>query len=163
VSSLADVVRAAKETGNLSALIEAIPYFRFLGISADTASGELVGKMAYSDSLIGNALLPALHGGAIGALLESTAILQALWASETALLPKIVTITIDFLRTGHPVDTFAKGIFTKQGRRVVNVCVDAWQEDRTRPIARANAIFLVEPAEPQARAGAREPHGVAHQ
>jgi acyl-coenzyme A thioesterase PaaI-like protein len=148
VISLADVVRAAKDTGNLSALVGAIPYFRFLGISADTASGELVGKMAYSDSLIGNASLPALHGGAIGALLESTAILQALWASETALLPKIVTITIDFLRSGRPVDTFAKGTFTKQGRRVVNVCVDAWQEDRARPIARANAIFLVEPVDP---------------
>ena len=146
--SLADVVRAAKDTGNLSALVGAIPYFRFLGISADTASGELVGKMSYSDSLIGNASLPALHGGAIGALLESTAILQALWASETSLLPKIVTITIDFLRSGRPVDTFAKGTFTKQGRRVVNVCVDAWQEDRARPIARANAIFLVEPVDP---------------
>jgi acyl-coenzyme A thioesterase PaaI-like protein len=148
VISLADVVRAAKDTGNLSALVGAIPYFRFLGISADTTAGELVGKMSYSDSLIGNASLPALHGGAIGALLESTAILQALWASETALLPKIVTITIDFLRSGRPVDTFAKGTFTKQGRRVVNVCVDAWQEDRTRPIARANAIFLVEPVDP---------------
>jgi acyl-coenzyme A thioesterase PaaI-like protein len=148
VISLADVVRAAKDTGNLSALVGAIPYFRFLGISADTASGELVGKMSYSDSLIGNASLPALHGGAIGALLESTAILQALWASETSLLPKIVTITIDFLRSGRPVDTFAKGTFTKQGRRVVNVCVDAWQEDRARPIARANAIFLVEPVDP---------------
>jgi acyl-coenzyme A thioesterase PaaI-like protein len=129
-------------------LVGAIPYLRFLGISADTDSGELVGKMEYSDSLIGNASLPALHGGAIGALLESTAILQALWASETALLPKIVTITIDFLRSGRPVDTFAKGTFTKQGRRVVNVCVDAWQEDRARPIARANAIFLVDPVDP---------------
>jgi len=144
VSSTGDVVRAAKQTGNLSALVEAIPYFRFLGISVETVSGQLVGKMAYSDPLIGNASLPALHGGAIGALLESTAILQALWASETVVLPKIVTITIDFLRSARPVDTFAKGTFTKQGRRVVNVCVDAWQESRERPIARANAIFLVE-------------------
>jgi hypothetical protein len=30
----------------------------------------------------------------------------------------------------------------------VNVCVDAWQEDRARPIARANAIFLVDPVDP---------------
>ncbi len=147
MSALSNVVRSAKETGKVSTLVDAIPYLRFLGISMDTASGALIGKMAYSDALIGNASLPALHGGAIGALLESTAIFQALWESETIVLPKIVTITVDFLRSGRPVDTFARGVFTKEGRRVVNVSVEAWQEDPQRPIARANAIFLVEPIE----------------
>jgi acyl-coenzyme A thioesterase PaaI-like protein len=147
MTSVTDIVRMAKATGDVSALARAIPYLHFLGITADRSSGELIGKMAYADSLIGNASIPALHGGTIGALLESTAILQALWESETAALPKIVTITIDFLRSGRPVDTFAKGVFTKQGRRVVNVGVEAWQEDRARPIARAQVIFLVEPLE----------------
>jgi acyl-coenzyme A thioesterase PaaI-like protein len=144
VTTVADVVRLAKEGGDVSALVAAIPYLRFLGISADASSGELIGKMTYSDPLIGNASIPALHGGAIGALLESTAIIQALWESETTALPKIVTITVDFLRSGRPVDTFAKGVFTKQGRRIVNVGVEAWQEDRSRPIARAQVIFLVD-------------------
>lgn len=144
MTTVADVVRLAKEGGDVSALVAAIPYLRFLGISADASSGELIGKMTYSDPLIGNASIPALHGGAIGALLESTAIIQALWESETTALPKIVTITVDFLRSGRPVDTFAKGVFTKQGRRIVNVGVEAWQEDRSRPIARAQVIFLVD-------------------
>ena len=148
MNSIDDILRAAKQKGDVSALVEAIPYLRFLGFSADTSSGELIGKMAYSDALIGNASLPALHGGAIGALLESTAILQAFWESETLMLPKFVTITIDFLRSGRPLETFAKGVFTRQGRRVVNMSVEAWQEDRSRPIARANAIFLVKPLDP---------------
>jgi acyl-coenzyme A thioesterase PaaI-like protein len=147
MSPLEDIVRMARESGNLSVLVDAIPYLRFLGVTVDSVGGELIGKMAYADPLIGNANLPALHGGAIGALLESTAILQTLLESETLVLPKIVTITIDFLRSGRPADTFAKGTISKQGRRVVNVGVEAWQEDRTRPIARANAIFLVEPFE----------------
>jgi acyl-coenzyme A thioesterase PaaI-like protein len=146
--SVVDVLRAAKASGDVSALVAAIPYLRFLGITADRSSGDLIGKMAYADALIGNASIPALHGGTIGALLESTAILQALWDSDTATLPKIVTITIDFLRSGRPVDTFAKGFITKQGRRIVNVGVEAWQEDRSRPIARAQVIFLVEPIAP---------------
>ena len=147
MNPLEDLVRMARESGNFAPLMEAIPYLRFLGVTAESLNGELVGKMAYADSLIGNASLPALHGGTIGALLESTAIFQALLESETLVLPKIVTITVDFLRSGRPVDTFAKGTITKQGRRVVNVGVEAWQEDRTRPIARANAIFIVEPFE----------------
>jgi acyl-coenzyme A thioesterase PaaI-like protein len=148
VNSIDEILRAARESGDISTLVGAIPYLRFLGFSAETSSGELIGKMRYADALIGNASLPALHGGTIGALLESTAILQAFWESETLVLPKIVTITIDFLRSGRPVDTFAKGVFTRQGRRVVNMSVEAWQEDRTRPIARANAIFLVKPLDP---------------
>ncbi|HEX7670280.1 MAG TPA: PaaI family thioesterase [Polyangiaceae bacterium] len=147
MNPLAELVRMARESGNFAPLMDAIPYLRFLGVTAESSNGELVGKMTYADSLIGNASLPALHGGTIGALLESTAIFQALLESETLVLPKIVTITVDFLRSGRPVDTFAKGTITKQGRRVVNVGVEAWQEDRTRPIARANAIFIVEPFE----------------
>jgi acyl-coenzyme A thioesterase PaaI-like protein len=142
-----DVVRTAKESGNYSRLVDAIPYLRFLGITMESVNGQLVGKMVYSDALIGNPNLPALHGGTIGALLESTAIFQTLFESETLALPKIVTITVDFLRSGRPADTFARGTITKRGRRVVNVGVEAWQEDRLRPIARANAIFIVGPFE----------------
>jgi acyl-coenzyme A thioesterase PaaI-like protein len=145
MNEIAGLVRTAKETGNVSPLVEAIPYLRFLGVSVSVSGQELIGKMSYADALIGNANLPALHGGAIGALLESTAIFQALWESETMTLPKIVTITIDFLRSARPTDTFAKSTITKQGRKVVNVSAEAWQEDASRPIARAHAIFLVEP------------------
>jgi acyl-coenzyme A thioesterase PaaI-like protein len=148
MNTIEEILRAAKEKDDVSVLVHAIPYLRFLGISVDRSSGQLIGKMAYADGLIGNASLPALHGGTIGALLESIAILQAFWESETLMLPKIVTITIDFLRSGRPVDTFATGVFTRQGRRVVNMSLEAWQEDRARPIARANAIFLVKPLEP---------------
>jgi len=145
VKSDVDVLLGAKRTLDFGPLVAAIPYLGFLGVSLEVAGGELVGKMAYQDSLIGNATIPALHGGAIGALLESTAILQILWEAEAKTLPKIVTITIDYLRSGRPVDTFARGVITKQGRRVATVGVEAWQDDRKRPIARANAHFLIEP------------------
>jgi acyl-coenzyme A thioesterase PaaI-like protein len=148
VSVVAEHMRKVKESGDFARLVEAIPYLRLLGFSASLEDGALVGKMSYAEGLIGNASIPALHGGTIGALLESTALLHTFWVSETLVLPKIVSITVDYLRTGRPVDTFARGTITKQGRRVVNVGVEAWQEDRARPIARANTIFLVETMEP---------------
>lgn len=147
MTAFADLLAGAKRTGQIETLVDSIPYLKFLGIGIEVAGDEIIGKMAFSKDLIGNAALPALHGGTIGALLESTAIFQTLWEAETARVPKIVTITIDFLRSGRPVDTFASGVITKHGRRVVTVGVEAWQEDRTRPIARANAHFLVEPLE----------------
>jgi acyl-coenzyme A thioesterase PaaI-like protein len=147
VNPLSEVVRMAKETGRFESLVDAIPYLRFLGVTMECVDGKLVGKMSYAEHLIGNAMIPALHGGTIGALLESTAIFETLFQVETNSLPKIVTLTVDYLRSGRPVDTYAAGVITKQGRRVVNVGVEAWQEDRSRPIARANAHFLVDPLE----------------
>ena len=96
MTPITDLVRLSKESGDFSALVDAIPYLRFLGVSVESRAGELIGKMAFSDPLIGNASLPALHGGAIGALLESTAIIQTLYEAETLVLPKVVTITVDF-------------------------------------------------------------------
>jgi acyl-coenzyme A thioesterase PaaI-like protein len=36
---------------------------------------------------------------------------------------------------------------TKQGRRMVNVFAEAWQDDRAKPVATASAHFLVTSAD----------------
>jgi acyl-coenzyme A thioesterase PaaI-like protein len=147
---LVDKLADAKRTGNYQALLDAVPYSQFLGLSAQMIEGELLTTMRYSDHLIGNPALPALHGGTLGALLESAAIFELLWRAETIVLPKTITITIDYLRSGGPLDTYARGVVTRRGRRVTNVRIEAWQADRAAPVATAHAIFLVTPAEPSA-------------
>lgn len=141
--SLVDRLAEAKRTGDYQGLLDAVPYSRLLGLTAAIDGGELITTMRYADHLIGNPALPALHGGALGALLESAAIFELLWRAETVVLPKTITITVDYLRSGGPVDTHARGIVTRHGRRVANVRVEAWQADRAAPVATAHAIFLV--------------------
>jgi len=126
--------------------LAAIPYAQFLGLGVTAQGGELVGTLRYSDHLIGNPAVPALHGGTIGALLESTAIFTVLWQADTLVLPKTINITVDYLRAGKPTDTYCNAAITKQGRRVVNVYAVAYQDDVERPVATANAHFLVKPA-----------------
>ena len=48
-----------------------------------------------------------------------------------------------YLRSARPVDVIACAKVTRQGRRMVNVFAEAWQEDRSRPVATENAHFLV--------------------
>jgi len=144
--SLVEVFTEARRARDPARLAQAIPYSEFMGISARLVDGELRGRLAYSDHLIGNSSLPALHGGTLSALLESTAIFQILWEAETLVLPKTINITVDFLRSGRPVDTWARGIITRQGRRVANVRAEAWQDDPAAPIAIAHAHFLILPA-----------------
>lgn len=141
--TLVERLAAAKQSGDFQALFDIIPYSRFLGLSGRMDGDELITTMKYSDHLIGNPALPALHGGTLGALLESAAIFELLWRAETIVLPKTITLTIDYLRSGGPLDTHARSIVTRHGRRVANVRVEAWQQDRATPVATAHAIFLV--------------------
>ncbi|MEJ7596818.1 MAG: PaaI family thioesterase [Kofleriaceae bacterium] len=141
--SLLERVIAAKRDSDYQALIDAVPYAGFLGLTAAMDGDDLITTMRYAPHLIGNPALPALHGGTLGALLESAAIFELLWRAETVVLPKTITLTVDYLRSGAAVDTHARGIVTRHGRRVTNVRMEAWQADRATPVAMAHAIFLV--------------------
>ncbi len=146
-AAVREAIRRARESGDLSGLVEAIPYARFLGITVERDDGGLIGNLRYSDMLIGNAVLPALHGGTIAALLESTAVFQLLFTMETVAIPKTIDITFDYLRTGRAVDTFARARVEKPGRRISNVRVEAWQDDPARPVALAYGHFLLTPVD----------------
>ena len=143
MTALIERLADAKRAGDLQAFIDEIPYARLLGLAGAMVGDELITTMRYADHLIGNPALPALHGGTLGALLESAAIFELLWRAETIVLPKTITLTVDYLRSGAPVDTHARGIVTRQGRRVTNVRMEAWQTDRGTPVATAHAVFLV--------------------
>lgn len=145
-----DILMHARENGkapDLQAFIDQIPYARFLNIKVDQKGNEITTILKFHEELIGNPALPALHGGAIGAFLETTAIIQLAFEIPSSSLPKPVDITIDYLRSGKPVDTYARARITKQGRRVANIHVEAWQEDHSKPIAAAHGHFLLTPPE----------------
>jgi uncharacterized protein (TIGR00369 family) len=141
--SVLDVIQKAREAGDLGALVEAIPYARWLGFTVETREGEQLGHLRFAPHLVGNASVPALHGGTIGAMLESTAIFEVLLRTPSVVLPKTITFTVDYLRPARPADVWARATVTRQGRRVANVRATAFQEDPNRPIATANALFLV--------------------
>jgi len=143
VTTILEHIAQARAAGDLSPLLAAIPYAQFMGMSVALEGGVLVTTMAYSPHIIGNPTLPALHGGTLGALLESAAAFSLLWASDTVVLPKTITLTIDFLRPAKPVDTRARGVITRQTRRVASVSVEAYQDDPAQPVASAHVHFLI--------------------
>jgi len=143
VSRTIKQLQEARQRGDLRAFLREIPYAIFLGLDLEMRDEGPLGLLRASPETIGNPLLPALHGGAICALLETTAILQIAWEIELISLPKTITLTISYLRSGRPQDVFAEARITRQGRRVTSVHVEAWQDDRTRPIAVATGHFMI--------------------
>jgi uncharacterized protein (TIGR00369 family) len=132
-----------RETGSFEEVIAAIPYARFLGLSVALQDGDPITTMRGAKRLIGNPLLPALHGGTVGALLESAAIFKLIWVTKSVNVPKTINITVDYLRSARVVDTHARASITKHGRRIANVHVWAWQTDEAKPVASAHAHFLL--------------------
>ena len=86
--------------------------------------------MPFSPKIIGNPILPAIHGGMTGAFLETTAILGVRRELGIAALPKPIGLTVNYLRSGRALDTFANVSIVKQGRRIVAFEARAWQDDR---------------------------------
>lgn len=131
------------DTARLDALLSTMPYAAFLGLRAELRGDELTLILPYQQTLIGNPLLPALHGGVIGAFMELAAMIQIAVTLREQCLPKTIDIGIDFLRSGRPVDTFARARIAKLGRRIVNARVEAWQHQVAEPIAALHGHFLV--------------------
>jgi acyl-coenzyme A thioesterase PaaI-like protein len=145
----------------LNALVHGVPYILFLGIEFDRRGDELTAVMPFEEKLIGNPLLPALHGGATAAFLEVTAIIGLSWSmlwdeiesgrldpeqlaqGKLPRLPKTIGFTVDYLRSGLPRDAYARAQVTRSGRRYASVHVEAWQDNRARPFAQASGHFLM--------------------
>src|SRR3569832_1852282 len=76
VVTILDQLIAAKANKDYAAMFEAIPYARLLGLAPEVDGDGLITRMKYGEHTIGNAALPAIHGGANNTLLESAAIFE---------------------------------------------------------------------------------------
>ena len=122
--------------------LEKIPYAQALGVNPLLIGEEFTLVMPFNQSNIGNPALPALHGGAISGLMEIAAIAQLFISTDGTGLSKPIGINVDYLRRGKPQDTYARALIFKQGSRVANVRVRAWQEDYDQPIAAMHGHYL---------------------
>ena len=145
----------------LTALVAAVPYIQYLGVRFDRRGDELTAILPYADKLIGNPLLPALHGGVTAAFLEVTAVITLSWshlwediesgaldfdvteATRLPRLPKTVDFSIDYLRSGLPRDAYARARINRAGRRYASVHVEGWQDNRDRLFAQGTGHFVM--------------------
>ncbi len=144
----------------LERLVSGVPYIGFLGIQFDRRGDELTAVLPFDEKLIGNPMLPAIHGGVTAAFLETAAHIQLAWVmiweemenrhggdfqldEWRPRLPKTIDFTVDYLRSGLPRDAYARARITRSGRRYASVHVEGWQDNRSRPFAHASGHFLM--------------------
>jgi acyl-coenzyme A thioesterase PaaI-like protein len=149
-SDFLDVYHRAREQDDAQLLIDALPYARFLGMHAIRDKGELLFHLPPVECNIGNPTLPALHGGAVGGFMEMAAVTFLLMSIDHDKLPdgeprvpKLVDFSVDYIRACRFVDTFAACEVVRQGRKLANVAVKVWQQDREIPTTTARSHYLL--------------------
>lgn len=141
--SLVEELPRARTAAELQPLLDSIPYARFLGLTVQQDGSDLICKLGFSEEIIGNRAVRFVHGGVLGAFLELSAMCQLLTRAQTVRVPKIINITVEYLRPAIAADLFARATVTRHGRRVANVSVVAYQHDVSKPVATASTHFLL--------------------
>ena len=133
---MSDAARPPKVGG----LLDAWPYARLLGVRLETGGAGPIAVLPFAPRLIGNPILPALHGGVVASFLELAALARLDAEGRRA---RTIDITVDYLRPAGPSVTYAEARILKLGRRAANLAVEAWQEDRARPVAALRGHFMI--------------------
>ncbi len=120
-------------------------YARSLGIQVERIENELpVLTVDFGPNVEGRP--GAFHGGATAGLLENAgyaALRSVLLKEGREPVLKPINITVQYLSAGKQKPTFALARVTRLGRRNANLSVEAWQDDRGRPIAAAVMNILM--------------------
>lgn len=133
-----------RRRGEFAAFNALVPYAAVVGFELEETAHGPVTLLPPKASNIGNTQFPAVHGGVVGALLEHAGFMQVLWECEIERFPKIINISLDYLRPCLATcETRARAVLVKQGRSVTNVRMEAWQQDPAKPVAAAHAHFLM--------------------
>ena len=142
--SLSSALQEARDGGEFDSLSQEIPYARYLGIGVQRDDRGLIFELPFQEKLIGNHLLPALHGGVVAGFMEHSALLHLMVEQAQNRLPKTVDFSLDYLRSAGAKNTYARCEVTRQGRRVAHVQIVCWQDNPDKPVAAARVHFVLE-------------------
>lgn len=138
-----EILKYTQDTGDFVRMLESIPYAGFIGLKCERFGDDIIFRLPPKAENLGNPILPAIHGGVIGGFMEVSAAIYLMMSQDSFRLPKIIDFSLDYLRAGLDRETFAECHLTRQGKRVANVMITAWQKSRQQPIATARAHFLM--------------------
>ena len=135
------VIEEARKTNNIQLLSQAIPLGQYLGLIFSVENDRVLCELPFEERHIGNPVIPALHGGIIGSLLEYTAIAQVIWDQHIPEVPDTVSTTIDYLRPALTKATYASSTIVKQGKSFAVVQSTCWQDTQKSPVAILRGTF----------------------
>ena len=119
---------------DLATIVNGSPFGRFLGIETQVDERGVLAILPIRDDLIGNVMLPAMHGGCVAAFLEITCQLQVALETGAIAPARTIDISVEYLRPARRENLFARARVRRLGRRVATIHAEAWQQDEDKPV-----------------------------
>ena len=116
-------------------LFAATPFAKWLGADLVQSGGETIVRVPFNELLIGNPRIRAIHGGILASILELAAAATLSAHDFDAARKSPISMQINYLKSTSDVQTYAKGIIRKIGRRIDTIEAIAWQKSEERPVA----------------------------
>ena len=128
----------------LQDLINESPFLRRFDYDVDFGKDDhLLLRLPFSERLIGNAIIRAIHGGMVASFLENTAWLEVKARLGEEVVVRPFTTTNDYLRPTVDHDLIGQAKVVKWGKRSLSVVATAWQADPNKPVSQATCHFLI--------------------
>lgn len=121
-------------SADLQAILAGSPFCRFLDIQAQVDARGVLAVLPIRDELIGNVMLPAMHGGCVASFLEIACLLQLAHETGTNAPARAIDISVEYLRPARRETTYARARIRRLGKRVAVVHAEAWQRDEEKPV-----------------------------
>lgn len=91
--------------------------------------------------LIGNPMLPALHGGAIASFLELAAAVTLSRTLGLSRTPRLISTHLQYFAPARPAALQTQPSIKRIGRRIAAIQAEAFQEGRAEPVCTAQFEF----------------------
>ena len=124
---------------------ELVPFNQFLGLHLESISeGEAVMVLPFRKELIGDPHRPALHGGVVSTLIDTTGG-AAVWSgAEPSDRVSTVDLRVDFLRPGPLEDLACEAKVVRLGNHVGATTMRVYgRSDPERTIATGSGVYNV--------------------
>jgi uncharacterized protein (TIGR00369 family) len=126
--------------------IAAIPFSGALQMQLEEiGDGIAVISMPWAEALVGDPQTGVIHGGAVSALMDTCGGAAVMCHPEALAGTATIDLRIDYMRAATPGQRItARAECYHVTRSVAFVRAEAWDQDRSRPVAAATGAFTVE-------------------
>lgn len=130
-----DAIRKLMETG--------IPFNRLLQMELVELRPKAIVRIPYVETLVGDAMRPALHGGVLSALLDTACGAAAFGAIPNGYRVSTIDLSIDYVRPAPLADLVGTAWVVRSGNRVVLAHGEIHSVNDPRALATGRAVYSV--------------------
>lgn len=121
-------------------LVRVPPFHRYLGVELVALDeGRAVVRMPFKEELVGNPLIPAIHGGIIAGLMDMAGGVATF--AELGIPTPTIDMRVDYVRPALAHDHLCEARIVNLGRTIAFVDLEVTDEETGKLVAKGRCVY----------------------